>query len=283
MNDKLYIIGNGFDLHHNMRTSYVNFRDDFARKKQYLWKTLSSLYGDRIENNMWWCSFEEMLARIDYVSLMSSHNGLALGSTKSKAFLTNNLPVFFGEWIKTVDEAVKPDMCLEIDKGAQFFTFNYTMLLERAYGIDGQQVWHIHNSLLDNRSGINLIVGHDSDERRVFSHMRDYERGRSIQRKDIADDINQMIAKGAKKVNDRIASNADMFYQRYSSIKHYISMGFSFNDIDKPYIEKIVSVNDSFSDADWILYSHSDVESEHLGRIMQEIGVDSKKMKIIRW
>ena len=283
MNDKLYIIGNGFDLHHNLNTSYEDFRDSFVNHNRYLSSVLLSLYGTKTEQDMWWSSFEEMLSKIDYLSLLSSSNGFVLGPIKSNAFFTNNLPVFFEEWIKSIDVNIAPDKELMIDPEAQFFTFNYTMLLEKVYGLNECQIWHIHGSLLDHNRGTKLIIGHDSDERRVFSHMVDYESEISIQRIDIADDINRVIVNGAKKVKDRIAANEEIFHQRYSRIRHYVSMGFSFNDIDMPYIEKLVSINEFFYDADWLLYSHSDQEKERLNTTMRRIGVDADRIKIVNW
>jgi hypothetical protein len=38
MNDKLYIIGNGFDRHHGLKTSYDDFRVNHAKNSPDLWK-----------------------------------------------------------------------------------------------------------------------------------------------------------------------------------------------------------------------------------------------------
>ena len=46
--DTLYIIGNGFDLHHGLDTSYKNFRDNVVLKTPNLRKLLLDLYGDAI-------------------------------------------------------------------------------------------------------------------------------------------------------------------------------------------------------------------------------------------
>ena len=283
MNEKLYIIGNGFDLHHKLRTSYTDFRENFAKSNRYIWNILSLLYGDKIMDDMWWYNFEEMLGRIDYQRLMNSHNGMALSSLKLKNFLTNNLPVLFGEWIRKVDDNIDPDNELMIDINSQYFTFNYTLLLEKSYNIKEQQIWHIHHSLADLNSGENLIVGHDSDFQQVFAYMNEYQKNKRILRDDIADSINQEVVKGAKKVANRINSDIDEFTSRYSHIKHYISMGFSYNEIDMPYIKKIVEVNNSFAESDWLLYSHSESEKGRLNCIMKQLGVSKEKVKIIDW
>ena len=80
MPDSLYIIGNGFDLHHGLRTSYANLRDDYVKKISVLWNDLLDIYGDAPKNdNLWWRDFENMLGRVDYENLYKSHNGNAIG------------------------------------------------------------------------------------------------------------------------------------------------------------------------------------------------------------
>ena len=61
MFNKLYFIGNGFDLHHGLKTSYLNFRDDYIKKKSsVLWNDLLDIYGDAPQNdNLWWKDFDE--------------------------------------------------------------------------------------------------------------------------------------------------------------------------------------------------------------------------------
>ena len=72
MTDTLYIIGNGFDLHHGLRTSYANFRDDYVTKKgSVLWNDLLDIYGSAPQNdNLWWKDFENMLGKV--IKLLAS-------------------------------------------------------------------------------------------------------------------------------------------------------------------------------------------------------------------
>ena len=96
MTDKLYIIGNGFDLHHGLRTSYANFRDDYIKKKSsVLWNDLLDIYGDTPQNdNLWWKDFENMLGKVDYESLSKSQNGEAVGFMKVRNLMKGKLPPF---------------------------------------------------------------------------------------------------------------------------------------------------------------------------------------------
>lgn len=86
----------------------------------------------------------------------------------------------------------------------------------------------------------------------------------------------------AKMVNNRIFLNEKLFYQ-YSNINHFVAMGFSFNNIDMPYIKKIVDVNKNIEKADWTLFWHGDGEEKQMKRRLMDIGINQNKIKAIRW
>lgn len=279
MIDTLYIIGNGFDLHHRLSTSYASFRE-YANKKQLLSKWLNAIYGEAINDSEWWWQFEENLAKVDYTSLMNSlnGNGNAIGFMEVRNFF-NNLPTFFESWLKGININITPDESLDIDPNSLFFTFNYTLLLEKVYKVNPSNVWHIHNSLLDKNE--KLIVGHDSDDRELFKLFLEEKQNHPTVTSGFADTVRQEITAGAKNVKDRIYTNNEMF-EKYSDIRHYIAMGFSFNDIDMPYIEKIASVN-KHSDTYWTLYCYLDNDSVFMKRQLHKIKISNDNIEIKNW
>lgn len=287
MSDTLYIIGNGFDMYHGLNTSYANFRDSQAKKSQQLWRLLTTIYGDAPNQDMWWWSFEEMLGRIDYNHLMNSYNGMTLSPTMVNNLLKGMLPPLFSKWIRTKQLEIiqlRPMLADVIVPTSLFFSFNYTPLLETVYNIDKANIWHIHHSIEDEKKGKGqIIVGHDSDERKLFLDFLEYEKENLVIRKDIAGNIRTMAANGAKGVANRIYRHKEEFYQRYSNIKHYVAMGFSFNDIDLPYIEQIVRVNGNIAPADWKVYWHSDGEDELMKKKLMIVGVNENVINTIKW
>lgn len=107
--DTLYIIGNGFDLHHGLNTSYKKFRDNVVLKTPNLRKSLLDLYGDAIYEDMWWSDFEAKLADINFNHLLNSYNGVAMGGMKVQNLLTWQLPPLFGKWIKSIKLKIAPE------------------------------------------------------------------------------------------------------------------------------------------------------------------------------
>ena len=284
MPDTLYIIGNGFDLHHGLKTSYLNFRDDYVKKKSsILWNDLLDIYGEAPQNdNLWWKDFENMLGKVDYESLSKLCNGDALGVIKVRNLMKGKLPPLFGKWIKDVNsqiDASEIELMNEIDADSLFFTLNYTLLLEKAYHVKEDNVWHIHGTI---KHPDDIVVGHDADAGQLVKYTQEYNKDQQRISPSYADNINQEALNGAKKVRNRIYLQKDKFYQ-YSNIRHYVAMGFSFNDIDMPYIEKMWSVNRQKEDADWTLYWYSSGEDNLMKKKLIELGVNEKSITTLKW
>lgn len=266
--DTLYIIGNGFDLHHGLNTSYKNFRDNVVLKAPNLWKQLIDIYGDDVTKDMWWSDFEAKLADINYYHLLNSDNGVAMGGMKVQNFLTGQLPPLFGKWINSIKLHILPENEVDIDKDALFFTFNYSLVLEKKYKVNKDNIWHIHNSIEEVDK---IIVGHDSDSNTLISNYNS-NRGNQQYNSWIVGNIIPWAAKGAKDVDKRIAENKKTFH-KYSNIKHIISMGFSFNEIDMPYIKAIISSNSNKNDIDWTIYYHQEGEDDIIIEKLKNIGI----------
>ena len=242
---------------------------------------MSTIYGNKLNSELWWSDFERMLGEVDYEHLIKSYNGEALSAIKVENLLKNMLPSLFEMWIKSLNTNIKKNDLLRINPESQFFTFNYTLLLEQTYHVKNENVWHIHNSIKDND---NIIVGHDSDGGTLLKHLQSYNMShpKAHIRPDVQGLINQGVAKGAKKVKDRIGLHKKRFYS-YNKIKHFITMGFSFNDIDMPYIKKIIEVNQDLANADWVLYWHSDGEDEVMKHKLIGLGVNENKISCTSW
>ena len=282
MTDKLYIIGNGFDLHHGLKTSYIDFRDGYVKKRNpKMWNDLLDIYGDAPkQDNFWWKDFENMLGRVDYVHLEEDYYKLALAPSRVQNLLRNQIPPLFGYWINGIDTNAKIDETLGINPDSMFFTFNYTLVLENTYKVPNSYIWHIHGSV---KNSDDIVIGHDLDEYKLFREFLEYQKVHNVKRKDIADNIRQMTAEGAKCVRDRIKQHEDDFYRLYANIKHFVAMGFSFNDIDMLYIEKIIAVNRKIADTDWTVYWHEDGEEDSIRSKLKLLGIKEDNIVPKRW
>lgn len=220
------------------------------------------------------------MGHVDNSTLLHSNNGQALGQIKVGQLLRKTLPPLFGEWLALLDLRTTAEEGLLSSCDTLFFTFNYTMLLEEVYHVPISQVWHIHNSIADHKNGGFLIVGPDPTQQELLANVTKYKS------KDITpsyiDEVNQEISTSAKRVEDRILREKDKFNQ-YKDIKRVISMGFSFNDIDLPYIKKIIEVNEDKECLSFTVYWYSKGEKEYFKLHLQTIGVSEDKITPIHW
>lgn len=63
MRKLLYVIGNGFDIHHGINNSYANFRDWMQDEYPDVMEDFEKVYGEC--DNEWWGDFENQLASLN--------------------------------------------------------------------------------------------------------------------------------------------------------------------------------------------------------------------------
>lgn len=138
----LYLVGNGFDCHHKIETSYLNYRKIYADDIDRLLHLLEISDG-MVE----WSDFENEIGRItdEFITNNADLSNID-GLYELKLLLMNVMKINMFEWIKAIDMKVgkveKSDFYF--DDTDCFVTFNYTHTLEEVYKIDDSQILHIH-------------------------------------------------------------------------------------------------------------------------------------------
>ena len=178
----LFIIGNGFDIMHGVKSSYYNFRDTIARNN-----ILRITLENYIRQDDVWGNFEDGLAYLDREMMLgtlddwlddfdvpdeddddfSAADYFAAQdiATSQIYILTQELPMRFRKWIsilkplslsKPVDDIIK--------KEARYINFNYTEFLETIYGVPQENILYIHGDRRDKKTQLVLGHGHDIEE-----------------------------------------------------------------------------------------------------------------------
>ena len=231
---KLYVIGNGFDLHHGLPCGYADFMAWLQGNRPKVYSTLNRIYGDCDGNN--WSDFEDSLASFnldDYSDDVTRDDLMRLKAELNEAL---------GSWAKTIGMPEPGTAIDDIDRNAVFFTFNYTRTLEDFYGIDEDRIVHIHGSV---DSG-NLIFGHDSTGDAV-SDEELKEARRTHMDADLYKDLvhikmSQEFADVFRKPVAEIIEKHGSDFDALAGIEEMIVLGVSYSDIDMPYFERIVKV-----------------------------------------
>lgn len=155
MKNKLFVIGNGFDLAHNLPT---RFDPDFKNiAKKYDQDNFWDLYQSR-ENDIW-SDFENLLGHPDFNTIEEIFNGYEpnyLSERESdrdsiiyQVELNGNLQDALYEFADKAENSlnsVQPNDLIEqiLDSDGYYITFNYTHTLEKLYGIPQKHILHIH-------------------------------------------------------------------------------------------------------------------------------------------
>ena len=142
-----------------------------------------------------------------------------------------------------------------------FISFNYTETLEYVYGVSESQVFHLHGY---RKNGDELIVGHGDDSLRNFN----------TERIIVADILEEAIRKLRKNTNAIIRNNEDLWeLLDISDITDIYSFGFSFSEVDLPYIVKIADILYSSTNVLWHLSSRDHGDANNRNRqILSDCG-----------
>lgn len=152
----LYLIGNGFDIHHNIRCKYSDFYEWICVNNPMLENRLFQVYG--LHHNDFWSSFETNLGEITteailegyvYAPMMMFIHSIneeepvvlnmddyteqvgEIGYTLERLY--NDLQLAFSNWIFQLENA-NPMRKVRIDKNnSVFINFNYTQTLENLW------------------------------------------------------------------------------------------------------------------------------------------------------
>lgn len=168
----LYIIGNGFDCHHGINSSYACFKEWLNKTNMDLMQRIDDIYGICIDE--WWSDFENQLASLyilDFSNRISCENAPDLtdehcdrmwedAQFEVKLQLTSiysELKGCFYDWVVQLN-APNPSQRIKLNlNNSLFLNFNYTKTLEKLYGIDSRKILHIHGCVDDEED---FIIGH---------------------------------------------------------------------------------------------------------------------------
>ena len=279
----LYIIGNGFDLAHGMKTSYENFRQWLNTYEPSAVYRLESLYPNIKDNEGRWCDIEAALGSVTLKEAVefdkyfrecpdeingenSSHDAYQCGDNIK--MVVDTLPSQLRDWIASVDTK-KVCRKFEIAKDAKFLSFNYTNTLEDVYGIDND-VLHLHEVLIDSRP---LVVGYGDS---IFEHEK-YESDNS---EVDTDKIRNILSHCRKPVMEILEEpKPKSWFEGLSNISAVIVYGHSCSKVDKPYFEKVA--NCIKDDAHWVFHVHDENENPYFKAFAEKIKKGSQIYEII--
>ena len=285
---KLYIIGNGFDIAHDIKCKYCDFRDYLGDNHSNYYESISHGYAG---SNYLWKDFENelpscathieewglemgfsMREEIDYDPM--DDMGIGLWLDNQYKFL-NELPKYLRFWVQSIGINKKPKF--KIEKDALFLTFNYTATLEKIYSIERDNINHIHG-FVENKNEL-LIIGHCDQD--TISEALNKKLNAEEQFEDCAistfDRVAQYCETTLKRTDYIIEANS-YFFNHLSHIDEIVIIGHSLNEVDMPYFRKVLqSVSPN---AVWTACYHDDSDEQKFKNILMNLGIDKEKVLV---
>lgn len=143
MKDLLYIVGNGFDIHHGIKSAYAEFGKYLNVRDPEVYSIAEKYFDVDAE---FWSDFEQRLASFDTARLIDDAGDLLVGygseqwkdadnhsypdEIKDSAdAISVKMKGHFVDWIRSLTIPVPSaigDKLLHIDNGGTFMNFNYT-------------------------------------------------------------------------------------------------------------------------------------------------------------
>lgn len=137
----------------------------------------------------------------------------------------------FDDWIRTIsiskNVVLKKDFKNLLNQHQDFFlTFNYTLTLEKIYGV--KNICHIHG-----KQGEKLHFGHGNTKDYYDDYLDTYPG---------AEDALNQLHNNLRKNTNQIFENNISFFNNLSDISKIYSYGFSFADVDLLYIRELCKI-----------------------------------------
>lgn len=308
MINHLYIIGNGFDLHHEIPSNYKNFREWLNGYKNtvgnYPFKAvvmrLDDIYG---ADDVWWWNFENSLGKFDfhrYIDELKTERYPDIASDDFRdrdrfvmpdsaqyelSSLYNEMRKAFHEWVKNLPQGKGSKKIHMETQNAFFINFNYTETLQRLYNVSENEIYHIHGKAGRDEP---LILGHGRSYKDLEQETTDnppisitdpneiqawYDAHYDPILDETTKCVLDQVAAQRKDVNSILHSAPCR--QALNQIKNVSDIhiyGLSFSPVDLPYLKTIVA-NVNILKTRWEISYFSDDDKQRADTFLQKYGI----------
>lgn len=237
--NKLYIIGNGFDLKHGLPSRYSDFAEFCKKINWELYEQLTLLFP-KISGESLWSNFEKGLGEVDESILRKKFYEPYKKNCSNDKFLClhENLKLAFKDWVLNLRGLTNNlHKHYFFDANSYFISFNYTDTLETVYGIEGSKIKHIHGFAHrgEEEFKTDYIFGHNKEKEKTSMPIDSYEY--------LSADLINGLAKEYKTEDLR-----NKLKEWRIDFKDIFTLGHSLDFVDAKYFELLHNI---FPDARW--------------------------------
>ncbi|NJI62949.1 AbiH family protein [Staphylococcus epidermidis] len=227
----LYIIGNGFDIDHGIKSKYIDFKHFLENSLDINAKVLLDIIENSYRNNddMLWKDLEKSIGELDLDYYIEKD----VKNLTNAIMFTENFSYLFKEWVnylrdfEIIKVSTKKDLKQLFNENRDvFFSFNYTPTLEKIYNINKDNIKYIHVV----KNGESYEFGHEKiGEINEIGHKNF----------GVRNFLRQQLSKDTSKIYENNRSWFEELSQK--NIENIYFYGFSFANIDLIYIKGILN------------------------------------------
>ena len=266
----LFIIGNGFDIAHNIKSSYKDFHDWLLQNRYDEFVTYMESMFPTIKEGvpLLWKDFEEAIGVYDpkqihvrYFQGIDSYKyakETQLRVTERIKPFIDMIPKTLIEWARNIIGFPCEKKFEGLTQDCKYLTFNYTLVLESIYDINPYNICHIHGCIDDE----GIIVGHNHRIDPQNEDEKQFNIKMSIR------NIVELMNKSVKPVMDLIQKNSTFFNSLYD-IDRIIVIGHSMAKVDMPYFVEISK--HIKRDCIWHFYWHDPYEQGVFNQLIHNL------------
>lgn len=292
----LYIIGNGFDLWHGIKSSYWSFREYVKHRDSDVFREVEEYLTTEED----WSDLEASLANLDIDVIAdnlghfmpsygadnwsdSGHHDFQYEVGQLVERLSSRLRYLFGQWIRSLaipTAASAPRLLPPFDRNAVFLNFNYTSTLSTVYGVPPQRILFIHGCAAQPDEA--LVLGHawSPDDRPSLNDHPDVEEMDTRQYEANAI-VDEYFSETFKHSTEIIAQNED-FFSSLDDVEDVWVLGHSLAEVDGPYFKALLAQNGIARSRWHVACREEDDWNERLGQLVG-LGVEPHMASPFSW
>ncbi len=300
----LYVLGNGFDIMHRVKSSYYSFRDSLG-KNNNLRETLEAfLISDDI-----WADFENALARFNVRamcadSIVDNHLDISGAYDEDSGMaefymavemaadpittVAQELPRRFRRWVETLTVGTDDRPLSNLFRGGRVLTFNYTEFAENLYAVPREQICYIHGCRKNKKAP--LILGHMPNASDAMYDFDDGYRPRKSKARQYMigaaqDNIYRIIAESDESLTkhcDEIISAHRPFFESLHDIKDVVIIGHSMSDVDMDYFEEVAHSISNVNTVNWYIGCYGLGDLENMESMLKRLDIPRERAIVFR-
>lgn len=307
-NKVLYIIGNGFDLMHGVKSSYYDFRDSLSKRSRLRFSLEHFINKDDL-----WGDFEESLAHFNVEAMSNQYivddfldiNGaydedasaadyfLAMEMAANPiSTVANELPRRFRKWVESLEVNTADRPLQDLICSGKVLCFNYTEFIESLYGICETDICYIHGCRRKRKYQPHeeLVLGHmegDSDEEYNFYEKRINQR--DVYKRAMIEDAQEGIIRMISGHDDALTKNSKniissniKFFDELADLKQVIIIGHSLSEVDIDYFVEITKHIRNLEDVNWYFGCHNLRNLNNFSQLIRRLGLLHTNMFVFR-